>query len=176
MDVIMLSAFTDFPSCLIEFESLVLNTFINFYLFRSFAAIDLCCAAQYGAEEPEPSWNMLLSTWANTEPYIEKQGLLAGLCILGRGQGCLDLKQAYLESLYRFLQAFVALLTSQGSAVNPDVLSPHPVAFPVPVLNLVHRWMCDLLHSTCRDFVQIRTLQCCSLSLCSKGQCRFGLD
>lgn len=58
----MLSAFTDFPSCLIEFESLVLNTFINFYLFRSFAAIDLCCAAQYGAEEPEPSWNMLLST------------------------------------------------------------------------------------------------------------------
>lgn len=103
MEVIVLSAFRALSSCLIEFESLALNTFINFYLFRSFAAVGLCCAMQYGAEEPEAARNMLLSAWANTVPSLEKQGLLAGLCSLGRGQGCLDVKQAYLESLYRFL-------------------------------------------------------------------------
>lgn len=57
----MLSAFRDLSSCLIEFESLALNVFIIFYLFRSFAAVGLCCAMQYGAEEPEPAQNMLLS-------------------------------------------------------------------------------------------------------------------
>lgn len=95
MEVIMLSTFTGLSSCLIEFESLALNKFINFYWFRSFAAIGLCCSVQYGAEEPEPTQNMLLSAWANTVPSIEKQGFLAEICILGREQGCLDLRQAH---------------------------------------------------------------------------------
>lgn len=92
-------------------------------------SIGVCHAVQYGAEKPEPALNALLSVWANTVPSTEKQGLLAGLFVAWAehkaAQSWSKLIWSYFIDFWRHL---LLSLPSSEAAVNPGILSHHPVS------------------------------------------------